>query len=137
MHTLIRIQCESKSRHARTQCPNIGRSGTSLLYSTVSRFTVTRPKVGGEGSGRCAPNNDAGAPFSSSRLQRTDIHPATQLTSHINKHKRVHSRACDVVTTPWTPCSWGILLRSWEWERGTRAALPARGQKAAWPRGSG
>lgn len=39
-----------------------------------------------------------------------------------------------VGTTPGTPCSWGILLRSRKGERGIRAG---GGQKAAWPQGPG
>lgn len=141
MHTLIWIQCKFTCAHTHTQYLCIGSFSTPPAVFQYFQVYSYRPEVRGDGSGRCSSNNDAGALFSSSQLQNMDIHPVTQLTTQINKHthtyKCMHSRALDVVTTHWTPCSWGILLQSWEWERGIRAVLPSRAQKAGWPWGSG
>lgn len=91
------------------------RGGGGHGESGVFRFTVTGQESGV--TGQDGPRRERpGAPFSSSQVQHQDIHPVTSLRTQINKNLRSH--ALRVVTTPWTPCSWGVLLRSWKWERG-------------------
>lgn len=53
MHTLKQTQCEST--YEWTLCPYIGRSSTSLLYFSFSRFTVTGQRLGVRGRGSALP----------------------------------------------------------------------------------
>lgn len=67
----------------------------------------------------------AGAPF-----KPRSAPPVTQLRRQINKHARTkHSHAPVVMTTRWTPCSWGVLLRSGESEPGNPSSAAVPGTK--------
>lgn len=92
----------------------------------ISRVYGYRPEVRGDGSG---PLTMTQVLYSSPLSCSTHTHTRRSIRERRSTKPPTtctRSRGPHVVTTPWTPCSWSVLLHSrGKWERGIRAVSPS------------